>query len=115
MAVYCVDWDTPANQPGRQGESRQFISHVICSTNPSVYWSVNAPGGAGRKASMQKWLYKRDAVHTEEEIGEKLSNWGNLGWELVSVCHIREEVGYVATGEAQAPPPWKLFFKRPAP
>ena len=63
---------------------------------------------------MQNWLYHRDAVHTEDELDEKLSYWGSLGSELVSVCHLREEVGYVATGEAQAPPPWKLFFRQPA-
>jgi hypothetical protein len=63
---------------------------------------------------MQKWQHLRDEVHTEEELDGKLQYWGSLGWELVSVCYVRTDYGLAATGEAQAPPPWKLFFKQPA-
>ena len=63
---------------------------------------------------MQTWEYLRDDVHSEDELDEKLQHWGLSGWELVSVCYVRDSGGLAASGEAQADPPWKLFFKRPA-
>jgi len=30
-----------------------------------------------------------------------------------SVCYVRDSGGLAASGEAEASPPWKLFFKRP--
>jgi len=63
---------------------------------------------------MNKWQYLRDEVENETEMDQKLLHWGNLGWELISVCYIAYDSSNALTGEAKVPRPWKLFLKQPA-
>ena len=60
---------------------------------------------------MQKWEYRRDEVGTEDDLDDKLRQLGELGWELVGVCHL--DPSYSLKGEEEPFNPWKLFFKRP--
>jgi hypothetical protein len=61
-----------------------------------------------------KWRYHRDDIGSLTELDTKLSYWGDLGWELVSVLHT-QETGTTTDENILAPERWILIFKQPAP
>lgn len=62
---------------------------------------------------IKRWQYHRDDLADLAELDGKLSHWGGLGWELVSVLHTSETK--TAEENILAPEGWLLIFKQPAP
>ena len=60
-----------------------------------------------------KWHYVRDDIASLHDLDGKLSERGNLGWELVSVLHTQEKKN-PAEENILAPVGWTLIFKQPA-
>ena len=63
---------------------------------------------------MHKWTYLRDQVDSEAELDARLIRWANLGWELVSVCYIGNDLSFARTEDAPITKPWHLFLRQPA-
>jgi hypothetical protein len=60
-----------------------------------------------------KWRYTRDDITDLKQLDDRLTERGNLGWELVTILHSKE----AKTTEDQnilAPAKWTLLFKQPA-
>ncbi len=62
---------------------------------------------------MHEWEHLRQAAATEEELDSKLSQWGSLGWELVTVLHdnVTTTIGIGDDISTR----WLIFFRRPKP
>jgi hypothetical protein len=62
---------------------------------------------------IKKWQYLRDEIASLDELDEKLTHQGGLGWELVSILHTTETTR-TADENILAPEGWILVFKQPA-
>jgi hypothetical protein len=60
----------------------------------------------------KKWRYTRDDFADLSQLDEKLSHWGDLGWELVTVLH-SPEASKTEDQNILTPAKWTLLFKQP--
>jgi len=60
---------------------------------------------------MTKWKYFRDDIATLNDLDAKLSHWGALGWELVTILHASE----TKDENILVPEVWMLIFKQRIP
>jgi hypothetical protein len=62
----------------------------------------------------KNWRYDRDHITDLTQLDEKLTQWGNRGWELATVIHANE-TKKTAEENILAPEGWTLIFKQPMP
>jgi hypothetical protein len=60
----------------------------------------------------KKWRYTRDDFADLSQLDERLSHWGDLGWELVTVLH-SPEASKTEDQNILTPAKWTLLFKQP--